>query len=83
MAVVYSEIEAQVLTLPPDQRSALMAKLLDSLDGDSEDSPEAIAAAWDVEIARRVEEFEAGHSRDVPWEEVHAMMRAKVLRPTS
>lgn len=79
MAAVFKDIEAQALALPERERSALVARLLDSLDSlDSafDDSPDAVARAWDEEIARRVVEFESGAGQDIPLEQVQAEVRA-------
>lgn len=76
MAVVFKDIEAQALALPEPERSALAARLLDSLDSEFDDSPDAVARAWDKEIARRVAEFEAGAGQDIPIEQVQAEVRA-------
>ena len=57
---------AQALTLTPIEREALIRRLAISLDGDPEDTPEAIAKAWDDEIARRVAEIDVGHTQWIP-----------------
>ena len=72
MAVVFKDIEAQALALPERERNALVARLLDSLEPEMHDSPQAIAKAWDEEIARRVADCEAGRTRSIPAEEVQA-----------
>ena len=70
MGATLKEIEEQALQLPLKERSELADRLIVSLDGESEDSPEAIAQAWDEEIARRVAEVDAGRAKLVPYEEV-------------
>jgi putative addiction module component (TIGR02574 family) len=50
--------------LPPDERAALAAELLESLDGDEAD--EGAAEAWDAEIARRLTEIERGEVKLIP-----------------
>jgi len=64
------DIEAQALQLTPRQRGDLIRKLIASLEGEAADSPEAVARAWDEEIARRVAEMESGHVAWIPVEEV-------------
>jgi putative addiction module component (TIGR02574 family) len=78
MAAVFKDLEAQALALPPGQRGALVARLLESLEGTFDDSPEAVAKAWDEEIARRVADFEAGRTQGVPYEQVRAELRAMI-----
>lgn len=78
MAAVFKDLEAQALALPVGERSALVARLLDSLEGVLDDSPEAVAAAWDEEIAQRVADFEAGRTQGVPYEQARAELRALI-----
>jgi putative addiction module component (TIGR02574 family) len=70
MGAILKEIEAQALSLPPKERSELVHRLLVSLDGEPEDSPEAIAKAWDEEIERRVADMDAGRTKWIPADEV-------------
>ena len=70
MAVTLADIEAQALLLPPRERGELAHRLIASLDGPAEGTPEAIAQAWDVEIARRVAEIDAGTAELIPHEQV-------------
>jgi putative addiction module component (TIGR02574 family) len=71
-------LETAALQLTTAERGALIARLIDSLDGEPEDTPEAIAKAWDEEIARRVADLEAGRTIAVPYEEVRAELRALI-----
>ena len=70
MGAILKEIEEQALRLPPKERSELAHRLLVSLDGEPEDSPEAIAKAWEEEIARRVADMDAGRTKWIPADEV-------------
>lgn len=70
MAATLAEIEAQALQLSPRERGELAHRLIVSLDGPADDTPEAIAQAWDEEIARRVADMEAGRTEWIPAEEV-------------
>ncbi|ODU33766.1 MAG: hypothetical protein ABS92_15965 [Thiobacillus sp. SCN 63-374] len=70
MAATLAEIEAQALQLTPRERGELAHRLIESLDGPAEDTPEAIAQAWDEEIARRVADMEAGRTEWIPAEDV-------------
>ena len=70
MAALLQKLENQALQLSPKERSELIHRLIISLDGAPEESPEAIAKAWDEEIARRVADMEAGRTKWIPAEEV-------------
>ena len=72
MNAVFKDLEAQVLALPERERSALVARLLDSLEGVFDDSPDAVARAWDEEIARRIADCDAGRTQGIPLEQVQA-----------
>lgn len=72
MAATLSEIEAQALQLSPRERGELAGRLIVSLDGPVEDAPEAIAPAWDEEIARRVAELDSGTAELFTHEQVFA-----------
>ena len=76
MAAVFKDVEAQALALPERERSALVARLLDSLDSVFDDSPEAVARAWHEELGRRVTEFESGRGQNIPVEQVQAELQA-------
>ena len=78
MAAILKEIESQALQLSPPERSELIHSLIVSLDGEPEDSPEAIAKAWDEEIARRVAEIDADTATLILQEEVFAKLDAKL-----
>ena len=71
---------AQALTLTPIEREALIRRLAISLDGDPEDTPEAIAKAWDDEIARRVAEIDAGRAQLIPSDVVMNEMREIIAK---
>ena len=66
---------AQALALTPVEREVLIRRLAISLDGDPEDTPEAITKAWDDEIARRVAEIDAGRAQLIPSDVVMNEMR--------
>lgn len=61
------------MKLPPEERAALAAKLLESLDDDAVDDD--AEAAWAAEIERRVQEIKAGTARTIPWEEARARIQ--------
>ena len=66
-------LQDEVLKLTHRERSEL-AEFLISLHGEPEDTPEAIAKAWDEEIARRVTDMEAGRTKWVSAEEMMARL---------
>lgn len=63
----------EALSLPPEERAALAAKLIESLDGEVVDDD--AEAAWAAEIERRVKEIRAGTARTIPWEEARARIQ--------
>lgn len=72
MATNLEQIEAMALALPIKERGELAHRLIVSLDGEPESTPEEIAQAWDEEIARRVAEIDAGTAVLIPQEDVFA-----------
>ena len=78
MSRTIEDIEAQALDLPPKERDELIHRLILSLDGELEDSPEAIARAWEEEISRRIADAEAGRTQATPGEQVFAEIRAMI-----
>jgi len=76
MAAILKELEAQALQLSPQECGELIHRLIVSLESDTTDSPEAIAQAWDEEIARRVADMDAGKTVWIPAEEVFARLDA-------
>ena len=78
MGAILKDIEAQALQLSLKERSELAHRLLVSLEGEPEDSPDAIATAWDEEIARRVADMDAGRTKWIPADEVMTKLRAKL-----
>lgn len=61
------------LALAPQERSAVVLALLDSLEGDDE---HLVASAWAEETKRRKEGIEAGTIKLVPWAEARARLAA-------
>ena len=74
MGAMLEELESQALQLSPKERGELIHRLIASLEGEPEDTPEAIAKAWDEEIARRVADMDAGKTVWIPAEEVFARL---------
>ena len=63
----------EALQLGPDERSAMVVALLDSLDGEDEAS---VAKAWAEEIRRRKADLRSGAASSAPWAEVRARLGA-------
>jgi len=59
------------LKLPAAARAALVGSLIESLDEAIDEDAEA---AWAAEIARRVEELDAGKANAVPWSKARRMI---------
>ena len=78
MDAVFKDIETQALALPKRERSALVARLLDSLEDLFADSPQAVERAWEEEIARRTADFEAGRTEGIPADHVYAELQAMI-----
>jgi putative addiction module component (TIGR02574 family) len=62
-----AELLQQALELPVDDRLALAAELLESVEGPED--PEW-AEAWAAELDRRVKELDAGTVTGIPWDQV-------------
>ena len=78
MPMPLHDIEAQALQLPLEERARLADRLMRSLEPEPQDTPENIAKAWEVEIARRIEEMDAGRTESIPYEQVRAELRALI-----
>jgi putative addiction module component (TIGR02574 family) len=72
MPTSVDDIEAAALELPADERARLAQRLFASLDR------EPVEAAWDAEIRRRIDEFEAGRIDTIPAEKVFAEPRRRL-----
>ncbi len=72
MLTTIEAIEAEVLNLPPTDRSRLLDELIASLDTDRE-----VEEAWMREAKRRDDEIESGAIETIPVEVVLAKLRAE------
>jgi putative addiction module component (TIGR02574 family) len=63
----------EVLGLPAEERSAVAAALIDSLEGSADAS---VSEAWKRELLRRRDALRSGASVAVPWAEARARMSA-------
>lgn len=63
MAAILEGLEAQALKLSIRDRSELVHRLIVSMDGEPEGTPDEIAKAWEEEIARRVADVDADRTK--------------------
>jgi putative addiction module component (TIGR02574 family) len=56
----------EALSLPQEQRAALIDSLLESLDSDGDPDAEE---AWRREIYRRLQQIDSGAVQLIPWED--------------
>jgi putative addiction module component (TIGR02574 family) len=69
-----SDLLKRALALSVDERAALANTLLDSI----ETTNESVEEAWDLEVARRIEDLRAGKTITVPWEQLRRELLAMV-----
>ena len=72
MTTLIDELAERARALSPEDRALLAESLLESIADESESEAEA---AWDREIARRLEQVKAGTARLFSAEDVHAEAR--------
>lgn len=63
----------EALALIPQERSAVLLALLDSLEGDDET---VVSKAWAAEIVQRKADLQSGVANSVPWAEARARLIA-------
>ena len=78
MPATLEALSQDALVLPTDQRLLLARRLLDSVELEPEPGAEA---AWQAEMARRIERFDAGESQSIPAGEVFARLRQIAPNP--
>jgi putative addiction module component (TIGR02574 family) len=77
----YEEVHQLAHALPEDQRIQLANSLYQSVsDAEQEASEAEIAAAWDDEIKRRLDEIDSGAVKMIPLEDVLADMDEHIAR---
>lgn len=64
----------EILSLPPDERAALVAELTATV------ADEEFSEEWLAEIERRVGDVQSGRVRCSPWEEVKSRLQARLER---
>jgi putative addiction module component (TIGR02574 family) len=72
-----SKLLERALALSVEEQEALADSLISNLGGKVD---EGVMAAWDAEIARRIEELDSGKVKTIPWEEVRKRNLAKLPR---
>ena len=65
-------VEAEAMKLTPSERADLADRLWLSVNTKDE-----VDAAWEAEIARRIQQIDSGEVECVPWETVMTELRAK------
>jgi putative addiction module component (TIGR02574 family) len=73
MGASLETVEAAALQLSVEERAALIERLIDTVL-----PPPPLHPAWEAEIARRIEEMDAGLVEAIPAEQVFADMRAMI-----
>jgi putative addiction module component (TIGR02574 family) len=71
MAKLAEELYKKALGLDEKERASLAARLIESLDTETE---EGVEAAWLAEVERRMEELDSGKVQSIPWEELRARL---------
>jgi putative addiction module component (TIGR02574 family) len=67
----------QALSLSVEEQEALADSLISNLGGKVD---EAVLAAWDDEVKKRIAELDSGRAKTVPWAEVRQRNLAKLPR---
>ena len=75
-----SEILKKALTLTADERAEMASSLIESLDPIAD---EEVEAAWQKEIARRLDNLRRGKVKPVPWSKVRSKARAVLHHETT
>ena len=72
-----SKLLEQALTLSVAEQEALAESLISNLGGKVD---EAVLAAWDEEVRKRIADLDSGKAKAIPWEEVRQRNLAKLPR---
>ena len=70
-----AELLQKTLAFSERERADLACSLLDSLDASVD---EGVEAAWDAEIARRIEDLDFGKAKTISWEDVQTEISKKL-----
>jgi putative addiction module component (TIGR02574 family) len=66
-----SQLLAEALRLPPNERGELAARLIESLDPTADNG---IEAAWSAEIEQRLQELQTAQVQPVPWSQARGQI---------
>jgi putative addiction module component (TIGR02574 family) len=69
-----ADLSREALSLPQEQRAALVDSLLESLDSDVDPGAEE---AWRQEIYRRLQQIDSGAVQLIPWEDAERRLWPK------
>jgi putative addiction module component (TIGR02574 family) len=75
MADEATELLKRALTLPVAERAELAGSLIESLD---EATDESVKAAWNEEIARRMEDLDSGRVKPISLEEARRRLSSAI-----
>jgi putative addiction module component (TIGR02574 family) len=75
MVVAVEKLKAELAALTESERADLAQFLLNSLDESNAEADAEIEAAWDIELARRVDGIRNGTAQGKPANEVFAELR--------
>jgi putative addiction module component (TIGR02574 family) len=77
MTPAVAQLVEQALSLSVEEQEALADSLISNLGGKVD---EAVLAAWDEEIRKRIADLDSGRAKTIPWTEVRRRNLAKLLR---
>ncbi len=69
------ELLQKALSLPEQERTALVRSLIESLE---EVADQGTELAWDQEIGSRIADLDSGKAKTVSWEEVRERISARL-----
>ena len=80
MTSTADKVLQEAMSLPGEERAAIAARLIASLDAGDEERPADVEEAWAAEIERRCEALDAGTAVTQSWEDVRRRIQTEVLR---
>jgi putative addiction module component (TIGR02574 family) len=72
---IVEDLFAKAVTLPEDDRAALAALLLDSLEDEAIE--EDVEQAWAAEVQRRMANYRAGNVQTIGWTELRERLHRR------
>jgi putative addiction module component (TIGR02574 family) len=72
---IVEDLFAKAVTLPEDERAALAALLLDSLEDEASD--EDVEEVWAAEVQRRMASYRAGTAETIGWTELRERLHRR------